>query len=549
MSKRIPGWLARDRTARSLENESIETESQRQGWPNAMAIALLFLVCPASVVAQSTAPATQPACSRLGVNIPTVRDWTPMFMFIDVMKSSRRFASPQRPWEGEVPLDEHGWPTADAGVIAFSEAVNVNGVYRLSLTGRATVEVVRSPAAVRNRAYDEAANRTTAEIVFDAPPDEVTRLFLAFADTTGGVRDIKLLRPGYADDSAIFTDEFLRAIEPFGCLRFMDYLKTNDSKIVTWSQRVKPTDAQFTVRGGPYEYAIELGNRAGKDVWLNVPAAADDEFVRQLATLVKNKLAPGVNCYVEWSNELWNTIFSQHQLNLDAAREETARGDRTLNLGGRDANPRHWAWRRTARRTVEIARIFRDVCGPDDRRVRVVLAGQHANPQILETGLRYIEANHGPPREFLYGVAIAPYFGNDDKAALKRPDLSVDDVTAMLRAQANESADARAEASHDLARRYGLKSLAYEGGIDLGQYDVAVEAKARAQLDPRTGDAVEKHLRAWFAHGGDEYVYFTLVSRYTKSGYWGLTDDVRRLDVPKMQAAKRVADTVPQPAR
>jgi hypothetical protein len=311
---------------------------------------------------------------------------------------------------------------------------------------------------------------------------------------------------------------------------------------------VKPTDAQFTSRGAPYEYAIELGNRTHKDVWLNVPAGADDEFVRQLATLVKDKLAPGVNCYVEWSNELWNRIFTQHRLNQDVARADIARGDARLNLNGRDEDERHWGWRRTARRTVEIAKIFRDVCGPDPR-IRIVLAGQHANPQVLETGLRYIEANHGPPRDYLYGIAIAPYFGNADKDALKRADLTVDDVTSLLLAQAPESADARAKVSHDLAHRYGLKSLAYEGGIDLGQYDVAIDTKARAQFDPRTGDAVERHLRAWFANGGDEYVYFTLVSRYTKSGYWGLTDDVRRLDVPKMTAAKRVAETVSQPTR
>src|SRR4051812_22345864 len=40
--------------------------------------------------------------SRLGVNIGRLRDWTPSFMFIDVMKSARRFASPEKPWEGEV---------------------------------------------------------------------------------------------------------------------------------------------------------------------------------------------------------------------------------------------------------------------------------------------------------------------------------------------------------------------------------------------------------------------------------------------------------------
>jgi len=190
---------------------------------------------------------------------------------------------------------------------------------------------------------------------------------------------------------------------------------------------------------------------------------------------------------------------------------------------------------------VEISRIFREVFGPEDRRVRVVLAGQHANPDILEHGLRYIEKNEGPPGDWLYGIAIAPYFGNNDKAMLKRTDLMIDDVCASLLREAAESGDSRATRTHALARRYGLKSLAYEGGIDLGQYDASVEAKTRAQFDPRTGRAVEAHLRAWFEGGGDEYTYFTHVSRYTKNGYWGLTDDTRKLDVPKYRAAAEVA--------
>jgi hypothetical protein len=486
--------------------------------------------------------------SRVGVNIGRLRDWTPMFMFIDVMKSARRFAFPDKPWEGEAPFDAHGWPTADAGVIAFSEVANVNGVYKLSCTGRATVKVVRSPAVVQNLAYDEAANRTTCEIAFDAPADEVTRLFLAFTDTADGVRDVKLLRPGYDDDPQVFTTEFLCAIEPFGCLRFMDYLKTNDCPFVKWSDRVTPADANFT-DGGPYEYAIDLGNAAHKDVWINIPAGADDDFVRQLATLVRSRLAPDVNCYVEWSNEVWNAIFRQSKANLAAAREDVARGDRTLDLNGRDTDERHWAWRRTARRTAEISRIFRDVVGSDDHRVRIVLAGQHANLEILEMGLKYIEANVGKPSDILYGIAIAPYFGNNDKTALRRDDLTVDDVCKLLLDQADESGDRRARATHELAHRYSLKSLAYEGGIDLGQYNESLDAKVRAQFDPRAGHAVEKCLRAWFDNGGDEFAYFTLASRYAKFGYWGLTDDVRRLDVPKMQAAAKVARTVPHPGR
>jgi hypothetical protein len=238
---------------------------------------------------------------------------------------------------------------------------------------------------------------------------------------------------------------------------------------------------------------------------------------------------------------VWNGIFDQQKVNDRAARDDVAHGDRTLSLRGLDNNARRWAWRRTARRTAEISRIFRDVFGKDDRRVRVVLAGQHANPEILDVGLKYIETNIGKPSDLLYGIAIAPYFGNDDKAALKRNDLTVDDVCKMLLDQADESADARATGAHALAKRYGLRSIAYEGGIDLGQYDASLDAKMRAQFDPRAGEAVERHLRAWFDGGGGEYAYFSHVSRYTKSGYWGLTDDVRRLDVPKMQAAVRVA--------
>ena len=91
----------------------------------------------------------------------------------------------------------------------------------------------------------------------------------------------------------------------------MDYLDTNDSLIKTWDDRVKPTDATYTVKGGPYEFAIELGNRTGKDIWLCVPALADDEHVRKLGELVRTKLRPDLNCFIEYSNEVWNGQFKQ----------------------------------------------------------------------------------------------------------------------------------------------------------------------------------------------------------------------------------------------
>jgi hypothetical protein len=70
-------------------------------------------------------------------------------------------------------------------------------------------------------------------------------------------------------------------------------------------------------------------NQAGKDLWINVPHQANDDYVTKLAHLLRYgsdgvnpytspqpspvfpPLAPGRKVYLEWSNELWNGGFSQ----------------------------------------------------------------------------------------------------------------------------------------------------------------------------------------------------------------------------------------------
>src|SRR6185312_15627091 len=163
-----------------------------------------------------------------------------------------------------------------------------------------------------------------------------------------GLRDIKLLRPGYDDDSQIFTSEFLLALRPFGAIRFMDYLRTNNSTVVKWDDRCKVTDPQYTIKGGPYEWAILLGNVTGKDIYLDIPALADDDFIKQLGQLVRDKLKSNLHCYVEYSNEVWNGIFQQYKQNDAAATAEVHDGDKTLNDNGADNNHFYWARKRIA---------------------------------------------------------------------------------------------------------------------------------------------------------------------------------------------------------
>jgi hypothetical protein len=493
---------------------------------------------------QTDPAAPRPAKSALGVNLEQLKDWSRSMVFIDAMKTSRKFASAKQPWSGTVPLDENGWPTTDAGAVVMTEVIDAGGVYTFSCTGRCDVKAVASPASVRNLRYDAQANRTTADIHFTPPAGQPAQLFLSFTNTAGGVRDIKLLRPGYADDAAIFTREFLRALEPFGTIRFMDFLSTNNSKTVRWDERAKPTDAQFTEKGGAYEHAIALGNLTGKDIWLHVPVGADDDFLEQLAALVKSRLNPGINCYVEYSNEIWNGQFTQCKANFALAKAEVAAGENTLNDGGKETNQWYWAWRRVGKRTLEIEAAFQRAMG-DDPRIRMILAGQLVNPRVVEEGLTYIQRYAGPPSEHLYGIAAAPYFGHD-KTVVARDDLTVDDVCNLLLSKTGSGNGKWVLQLHELAKKHGVKSVAYEGGVDLGQQATCVDIKAQAQFDPRAGEAVERYLRNWFESGGDIFLYFNHAGRYQKYGYWGLTDDVRKLDVPKFQAAARVAESVKQ---
>jgi hypothetical protein len=140
---------------------------------------------------------------------------------------------------------------------------------------------------------------------------------------------------------------------------------------------------------------------------------ADDDYVRQAATLARDTLDPKLFVWVEYSNELWNTAggFSQSKWNQQKATEEFNAGDTRYD----PKNVTVRGWQRNGKRTAEISRIFREVFAEKGQagRVRVVLCGQSGYPEVVETAARWISQNVGPLNEHVYAVAVAPYFGSD----------------------------------------------------------------------------------------------------------------------------------------
>jgi hypothetical protein len=248
--------------------------------------------------------------------------------------------------------------------------------------------------------------------------------------------------------------------------------------------------------------------------------------------------------YVEYSNEVWNGDFKAYRQNkaITAATTQpalTGAGEQLFD-GNPLSNVEYASWRRVARRGIEIKHLLGH--NPSVRLVLPVQINRAPPGQMARIMLEYVERFHGPPREYFYGVAGAPYF-KADRALMQCGDLTVDQVCQSLLDNAELCATSAGQlATTELCKKYGLVSLGYELGLDLWQFGVAVQIKAAAQYDPRTALAVERYLDAWFAAGGQQGFYLQSHGGYSKNGYWGLMEDLFKPDTPKSQAARRVAE-------
>lgn len=523
----------------------------------------------------------------LGVNIEGLSDSARLQPFVDMMKTARAWGSVTAPWDSVVATDSQGWPTTDAGIVVAAVTQDPGddqttyqyltpGTYKLKFTGRASVSPYDSAGvSVTNYLYDQASNLSTADVVIGS---NATQLFLTFTGTTGGVRDVSLRRPGYTE-SQTFTKEFAQALAPFGVVRLMEFLGTNGNPVNTWSERTTPASGNQTgPKGAAYEYAIALANELGKDIWINIPFGADDDFVRQLATLLTAKLAPGRVVYVEYSNELWNFGFSQTWLNIDAAVTEALSGDTTLTAGTQctqalfdvSSGNCNKAWAglfRVGKRVVRVAQIFSEVMGSAalNNRVRVVYATQFANPVIAEQVLKNIATYRAIPSSLIYGVATAPYFLLPDAIATSadatkeqilgglqtalmtdiEPNFALGsyDQGVYVKGKAYSGADFTGATHKALADYYGIKSLSYEGGPDLGQHIENAATKIAANRDAQMGALLKSELSQWYGCGNDLYMHYSLTSGWGRWGYWGLSNSPTDLSGPKYTAVQDVANS------
>ena len=192
--------------------------------------------------------------------------------------------------------------------------------------------------------------------------------------------------------------------------------------------------------GWPWEYVIQLCNQADMDLWLNIPMSVDDDYIRHLASLIKTDLKPGRKIYLEHSNEVWNFGFLQYAWNKARAKEEVQEGKVQYDYDHVN-NEEIWGQRRHAQKVKEAVDIFAGVFGSAEinGRIRGVLAGVTPDPNGFFVGgrlpgmLDYLQAVDGEPKNYIYAISIAAYYGGKGAAGeADTGNLTVDQLLGNL---------------------------------------------------------------------------------------------------------------------
>jgi hypothetical protein len=531
----------------------------------------------AGVPLNSTAAVT--GGTELGGNLQAQNVGTQDKAFADLIKSSSGF---EKLSGGATTVDANGWPTTDFKVTLSNNVGYVPiaaGRYNISFNGPSLTTVGPNPVKTGLKITKVSYNSTTKlhRYTMDVPSGTVV-LGLRFTRTSGQVKNLKVVQPGYDPlKPPVFTTKYVNMIKALNpdTLRLMEFTKTQDSKVSTWSQRSKPTDA-VQKNGVAWEYAIQLANTVGSNVWVNIPGRANDDYVRQLAILLKNTLRSDLKIYVEYANEVWALNYDQARYNYTSAVQEViaaykAGKQSDLNYDNlpvdttitdyKNPNAEKWGDRRTVRRSKQISDIFKSVWtsagqpDPINNRVTVVLGGQASRLSRFNNMIDYGNAVLGPLKNYLGALGVAPYFGmnlygdhtvNGQWSTL-RTDLTPEDVLEGMR-RSIESYNTKPflTDANAMADANGLKLFAYETGPDtMGPFNIT--AKKRASLDPRIKPLMAQYLNQWYRAGGDLAAWYTIGARSydTQFGTWTLTNDINNTNTAKAQAFRAIRDAAP----
>ncbi len=503
-------------------------------------LSTLAVLCITSVLAAQEPAKLNPAQSLLGMNLSGIADWNSELPFVDVFKTSRPWISQSKghAW-GQGPaldLDENGWVkkllpdcSAETPMCTGMEGHYPKGKWVVLYDGEGRLDISGGHKVLSS---------DPGRLVFE--PD-VSRggFFLRLAETNPSnyVRNIRVLMPGTEETCKTqpFNPTMMNRWRGMNTIRFMDWMSTNGSKIAKWSDRPRIDNATFSGRGVPVEVMVDLCNRLDANAWFCMPHLADDEYVREFAACVKANLKPSLKVYIEYSNEVWNSMFEQTRWC----------GDRGLELKLHD---KHWeaGWRFYSRRSVRMFDIWEKAFGGRERLVRVI--GSQCVPYISEVKLSF----EGTDKK-CDALAIAPYMGFNVPAKADKPgkldaaavsQWTVDQLLDHVEQKVLPDAIKAMQDQKKVADKHGAKLICYEAGqhlVGVGggeNNEQMTKLFHAANRHARMGEIYRKYFDAWKQTGGGVMCVFSSTGKWSKWGSWGVSEysDEMEQEQPKLRA-------------
>ena len=254
----------------------------------------------------------------------------------------------------------------------------------------------------------------------------------------------------------------------------------------------------------------------------------DDNYVIQLALLLRDNLEPELKIYIEYSNELRNWTY------WDQVQYVEEQG---LALELSD-DPYLAGLYYQAKRSAEIFQIFGNEFEDLSRLVRVI-SGQAGNPWVAQMLLEGLSEPTINPLGFnADALAIAPYFGGGiadyigDEGLIEF--ITVDEILDIIEfgvpghiTEFEMVADLTTQ-HKVIAENKGIDLIAYEGGQHLVavnweymENETLTQKLISANRSPRIKELYTTYLETWFNNGGGLMMAYNYTMMPSMYGSWG----------------------------
>ena len=482
----------------------------------------------------------------LAFNLSSANYWSPGMQYIDLVEMGGwKIVSDKWYSETESSLIQEGYLDEAGEVLSLPEGTAKLGMHWSGAEGR-TGTYVLTYEGEGDFSFGgvKVLSKEPGRIVIENVSGGSMNFWITSTDPnhTGDLlKNISLVREEHVELhelGAVFNPEWVDLISDSRQIRFMDWMETNGSQVVSMSD----------YHGASVQDMVTLANQIGADPWFNMPAMADDDFIREFATYVRENLDPDLQVRVEYSNELWNYAFPQTK--WMAAQSKDA--------WGTEDNANQQMLNYQVKMAVHVAQIWEEVFGDEaDARLINVLGGRDglwSAEQLLTAPLwqKHEPDAYVDPKSVFEEFAATTYFGTSTVAnkdyrqelieKIKDPSVDATDWLAEKLMDPNyaSSIPQKLASLKELASYIdtsGLNLVAYEGGQHVHQSfsisgltkdDLAILTDFMTDFvrSPEMAELYEALWKGWEEIGSNPFMQFGDIGTPSKYGSWSLYDSL-----------------------